>query len=204
MEPTDLIGLGDHPALDFVNSTAAQGPVEIDLLGDGTSYLMWLELAGLISPADRSIAETRFSSVELDAVASQGRELREWLRPVIASWAAEAADGTSGVPASALQHLNAILETDRRYLQLHEADSGVLGLHEHRHWLEAGQLLVPAASAAAELLAAGDPQLVRHCEGAGCTMWFYDRTKAHRRRWCSMALCGNRAKARTHRQRQAS
>jgi len=35
-------------------------------------------------------------------------------------------------------------------------------------------------------------------------MWFYDRTKSHRRRWCSMALCGNRAKARAHRERQSN
>jgi predicted RNA-binding Zn ribbon-like protein len=43
---------------------------------------------------------------------------------------------------------------------------------------------------------------VRNCEG--CSIWFYDHTKAHRRRWCSMALCGNRSKARSHRQRVAT
>jgi len=51
---------------------------------------------------------------------------------------------------------------------------------------------IATGSKPASLLAAGDRHLVRQCDGVDCTMWFYDRTKAHRRRWCSMALCGNR------------
>jgi predicted RNA-binding Zn ribbon-like protein len=51
------------------------------------------------------------------------------------------------------------------------------------------------AEAVATLLAEGDFTLVRQCEHPECVLWFYDRTKSHRRRWCSMALCGNRHKA---------
>lgn len=196
-EPVDLIGLGDHPALDFVNSTAGVGPMRVDLLGGGVSYLAWLELAGLISPAERGIVEQRFISADLDDVAAQAVAFREWLRPVIAVWAQETGGIAPGVPA----RLNTILGADRRYLQLHE-DDGAPSLREHRDWVEARQLLVPPVAAAAELLAVGDRHLVRQCDGVDCTMWFYDRTKAHRRRWCSMALCGNRAKARNHRQRR--
>ena len=46
-----------------------------------------------------------------------------------------------------------------------------------------------------------DFSLVRKCEGEGCTLWFLDLSKAHARRWCSMAVCGNRAKAAAHRAR---
>ncbi|MDX3854896.1 CGNR zinc finger domain-containing protein [Streptomyces sp. AK02-01A] len=37
-------------------------------------------------------------------------------------------------------------------------------------------------------------------------LWFYDRTKSHRRRWwwCSMETCGNRTKVRARRSRAAS
>jgi predicted RNA-binding Zn ribbon-like protein len=38
--------------------------------------------------------------------------------------------------------------------------------------------------------------------GAGCTLWFVDRTKAHRRIFCSATTCGNRAKVAAFRQRQ--
>ena len=44
---------------------------------------------------------------------------------------------------------------------------------------------------------------VRSCEHEDCTIWFLDTSKAGRRRWCSMEVCGNRAKARRHYARTA-
>ena len=64
------------------------------------------------------------------------------------------------------------------------------------------QCLAPLAEAAALLLAEGDFALIRMCEHPDCTRWFYDRTKSHKRRWCSMALCGNRHKVAEYRKRQ--
>jgi predicted RNA-binding Zn ribbon-like protein len=61
--------------------------------------------------------------------------------------------------------------------------------------------LAPVAEAVADLLAAGDFDLVRHCEGHDCVMWFYDHTKGHRRRWCTSTGCGNRAKVAAFRAR---
>ena len=61
--------------------------------------------------------------------------------------------------------------------------------------------LAPIAEAVADLLANGDFDLVRHCEGNACVMWFYDRTKGHRRRWCTSTGCGNRAKVAAFRAR---
>jgi predicted RNA-binding Zn ribbon-like protein len=42
---------------------------------------------------------------------------------------------------------------------------------------------------------------VKACEGPACTLLFADHTRGHARRWCSMALCGNRAKQAAHRHR---
>jgi predicted RNA-binding Zn ribbon-like protein len=61
--------------------------------------------------------------------------------------------------------------------------------------------LAPVAEAVADLLAEGDFELIRHCEGHDCVMWFYDRTKGHRRRWCTSTGCGNRAKVAAFRAR---
>lgn len=63
------------------------------------------------------------------------------------------------------------------------------------------EFLAPLAEAIAELLANGDFELIRHCEGDACVMWFYDRTKGHRRRWCTSTGCGNRAKVAAFRAR---
>jgi predicted RNA-binding Zn ribbon-like protein len=198
MELAELISLGDHPALDFLNSTAMPAPDTIELIGDGQAYLTWLEQVGFISDADRDLAARAFGADELDAVAAEAVRLRERLRLIIAAWAAA---GGPALPAEARDHLNGVLALGRRFLRLDAGDDGTFRVRDQRGWDGARQLLVPPAEAAARLLAAGERQLVRHCEGPACTLWFYDRTKSHRRRWCSMAACGNREKARKHRER---
>ncbi|MFE3206092.1 CGNR zinc finger domain-containing protein [Embleya sp. NPDC059237] len=55
-----------------------------------------------------------------------------------------------------------------------------------------------AARAYLELLHTADPDRIRRCANPECTLWFADMSKNGRRRWCSMAECGNRAKARAH------
>ncbi len=198
MDATDLIGLGDHPALEFLNSTATPGRERVELIGDGPSYLAWLGRAGLIDAAGREAA-TAFSPAELDAVAAQAIQLREWLRPVIAAWAATPG---SVPPAAVRDRLNQILAADCRFPQLGDGPDGQPRVHQRRRWQDPRQLLVPPAEAVALLISTGDPQLVRPCEGSACTLWFYDRTRSHRRRWCSMAACGNRAKAARHRSKE--
>lgn len=46
------------------------------------------------------------------------------------------------------------------------------------------------------MLAASAPHGIRQCDHPDCVLYFFDPTG--RRRWCSMAGCGNRAKARRH------
>jgi predicted RNA-binding Zn ribbon-like protein len=63
-------------------------------------------------------------------------------------------------------------------------------------------LLVPIAESAAGLLTADDLTLVRKCQNPQCILYFYDTTRNHARRWCSIAVCGNRAKVATHYRRR--
>lgn len=199
MLSTGLIGLAGDPALDFLNSTAKPAPDTVELIQDGRSYLQWLECAGLLDETDRAKVRKLWSAADLDAVAAQAVDLREWLRPVIATWVTPAAAGD--IPTAVRSRLERVLRHDRGYFRMVKQRDGV-DLVRGRHWQDPQQLLVPAAEAAARLLTTGDASLVRHCEGPTCTLWFYDRTKSHRRRWCSMAVCGNRAKARNHRERE--
>ena len=43
---------------------------------------------------------------------------------------------------------------------------------------------------------------VRNCANPACILWFLDTTRSGTRRWCSMATCGNRLKARRHYERR--
>ena len=64
-------------------------------------------------------------------------------------------------------------------------------------------LLYPVLTAATDLLTSASRGLVRQCEDAGCGWLFLDRSNARTRRWCSMADCGNRHKARKYYRREA-
>jgi predicted RNA-binding Zn ribbon-like protein len=64
-------------------------------------------------------------------------------------------------------------------------------------------LLYPILTAATDLLISVSRSLVRQCGDEGCGWLFLDRSNARKRRWCSMADCGNRNKAREHYRRKA-
>ena len=51
---------------------------------------------------------------------------------------------------------------------------------------------------ASDLLTSTDLDRVRECSGDTCSWLFLDRSRNRSRRWCDMADCGNRAKARRH------
>jgi len=64
-----------------------------------------------------------------------------------------------------------------------------VGREEGLEWL-----LAAIARSGAELIAEGPNHNLRRCGNARCPVLFYDHSKTQRRRWCSMALCGNRSK----------
>jgi len=99
-------------------------------------------------------------------------------------------------------HLNALTRHMSSHLEL-VPHAG--GMHAERRYEgdASWRALAPLGEAAISLLADGDFSLVRECEHEECSLWFYDRTKSHRRRWCSMAMCGNRHKVSRFRERQS-
>jgi predicted RNA-binding Zn ribbon-like protein len=192
--------IAGHPALDFLNTTATPRDATIEWLEDGADLLSWLEASGGIDPAEARRPGLRREAAALDAAAEQARSLREWFRGVIARLKSE---GASGVKAPDVARLNAVLALDAAYPVVYRV-RGRLRLRSSRHGKGPGALLAVVAESMARLICEGDFTLIRKCANPGCTLWFYDRTKSHARRWCSMALCGNRAKAAIHRRRTAT
>lgn len=186
--------VGDHPALDFLNSTGALP----EQLGNGADFLTWLERTALIdaTAAARFRAEPGLAA-PLDVMAKGARALREWLRAFVLRH-----EGKPLPPEAAaeLGPLNLLLAEDRSYTRVGAGPEGLIE-HRLRRWERPEDLLQPLAEAITDLVCHADFRLIRTCEGADCTLIFLDRTKAHARRWCSMALCGNRAKAAAHRAR---
>jgi predicted RNA-binding Zn ribbon-like protein len=202
--------IGDDLALDFLNSVAAPSGREIDWLADGRDLIAWLEQARAV-PADiaahfRKVAGSR----ALDGVAAEARELREWFREFVRDRAGQLLRERD---LRELAPLNSLLGRDQSFRQIAIADGGkqnkfgrrgALRWRAQRHWDSPKTLLLPIAEAMADLVCEKDFTMVRKCENPTCTLWFLDVSKAHARRWCSMAVCGNRAKAAAHRARARS
>lgn len=182
--------IADDLALDFINTSFGVGLGHRECFGSDESVLQWLRQTESITAVIGEVPKGRGGTLVKAAI-----ELRESARDLVACRKA----ARVGNPAV----LNRFLALDRSSKQLEWRHGKPPTLRLQRHLPTVEAALVPVAIAVATLLTEGDFQLVRTCESSDCTLWFYDRTKAHHRRWCSMALCGNRAKVASFRARQA-
>ncbi|MDR7943890.1 CGNR zinc finger domain-containing protein [Achromobacter aegrifaciens] len=176
--------LGDHAALDLINTVEQSDDGPRDRLQSDDDVRAWLEALGF-SPAQRKTPKGLLESA---------RTLRETVRALVAQRKA-------GLPLK-LSPLNRALAAGGSHLEV-SVVAGAPSLARRYEAATPDQWLLPAAEAAADLLVHGDFELVRKCESPLCSLWFYDRTRSHRRRWCSMSLCGNRHKVAAFRQREA-
>lgn len=199
--PTPAMFIADATGLDFLNSIATPVNVTIDWIDNGEGLLDWLEQAGLARGDVLAAMHSGAMPGELDRLAEQVRELREWFRTFVREH--------KGAPLTAaslgqLDPLNRLLARDEGFHRIVALDSGAIGVENTRRWTSPESLLLPIANAMAQLVAEEDFSYVKACEGPTCTLLFADHTRGHVRRWCSMAACGNRAKQLAHRHRVAA
>lgn len=176
--------IGGHIALDFLNTVPMVNGHQVDQFQLDRDVLQWLagyDLAVELALPPNTLLES-------------ARELRESIRKLIAA-------KKDGKPLD-LKAINQFLISGISHMELVAVDKDHVRLERHRKIESALQLLAPVAEAAAELLVLDDFTFIRRCESPECVLWFYDRTKGHKRRWCSMAICGNRHKVSTFRKRQ--
>jgi predicted RNA-binding Zn ribbon-like protein len=191
------IFIADSLGLDFLNSIATPIDTPIEWLDSGDGLLEWLAQARLV-PADALDAlKARAMPGELDKVADQARALREWFRGFVRKHM-----GRPLAPKALreMEPLNGLLDRDETFSQI-SRHSDRLELQTMRRWRSPESLLLPIGEALAKFVCEADFADVKACEGHSCTLMFADRTRRRARRWCSMAICGNRAKQAAHRNR---
>ena len=201
MQHTPAIFVAGDPALDFLNSVATPVDVPVEWLDDGEGLLSWLRQAHLVPVQVLKEMRSQSRPDELDRVAEQARTLREWFRGFV--------EKVRGHPLTRddfrkLERLNRLLERDESFSQIAPAtgkEGNAFELRVLREWRSPEALLLPIAEALARFVCSEDFTYVRGCEGPTCTLFFVDRTRGRARRWCSMSICGNRAKQAAHRQR---
>jgi predicted RNA-binding Zn ribbon-like protein len=120
-------------------------------------------------------------------------ELREALRALLAANNGEAVD------AGAVETVNRIAGRAPLVLRLESNAAGRLEPLGSDLDAALARLLAIVARAQAD----GSWERMKACSAHDCRWAFYDHSRNHSRSWCSMRVCGNRAKARSYRERSA-
>lgn len=182
--------IADDLALDFINTRFGVDEGRRECLKSDEDVIEWLRRSGVAVAEGGDLPGSKRGTLLKAAL-----ELREAARELVERRKANAV----GNPAV----LNRFLALERRIHELEWKKGQPPSFKPRQHVAVIEAVLVPVAVAIGTLLSEPDFDLVRTCESSDCTLWFHDRTKAHRRRWCSMAMCGNRAKVAAYRARQA-
>jgi predicted RNA-binding Zn ribbon-like protein len=189
---------GGNLCLDFTNTVDHRaGRERQELLNSYADLLQWAEQANVLSARETEHLERLAEAApgRARAALEHAIRLREALYTLFSSVAERRA-----IPATALTVLNSAVQEAAAHSRLAPEDQSFRWewvRPEHR----LDSVLWPVARAAAELLTAEALNYVRRCASEPCAWLFLDKTKNHRRRWCEMRTCGNRAKARSYYQR---
>jgi len=171
-------------ALDFANSARGNEDLSWD------EFVSFLMDAGLVSEERaarlRPLVYTEAQAV--DSVLWRILRLRESLRAIFSNLV----EGEP-IPPSWVEPINEILRITEGHDEL-VSYKGVWSLDFVARENGLDWLLAALARSAAELLVEGPRARIRRCANPSCRLFFYDDSRTHRRRWCSMALCGNRHK----------
>lgn len=177
--------VGAHPVLDFVNTRSewtTRGPARTEWLTSYDAFLTWSSYVGLLPPA------TAIRLIELagDRPTEAGRQLQaalDFRADVYDVLAGQASDTTFAAASRVIEDASG----RRRLVRVQDGPA----------WELPEDLALPLhqlAVLAGELLTGSSREHVRICPSCG---WLFLDPRG-RRRWCSMATCGNRAKVRAH------
>lgn len=191
----DLPRVGGDLCLDYVNTVDTwQRPDRVDYLSDYRALVAWAARAGALptSRAERLLDGAATRQPQAQRVHVRAVALRDALFHVLAP-------GERRSVEPWLEIVNEELESAMRALRLRPAQSGYELVSTTGDELD--QMLWPVLRAATQLATSPGLGRVRSCPGEACGWLFLDTSKAGRRRWCSMAICGNRMKTKRHRAR---
>ena len=180
---------------DFLNTAELDGSGRsIEHLASLRDVTAWLEAHRLLHESRRRPLDA-LPPRPAAALLAHVLQVRAALREIV-----EAVVGGRAVGDEALATVNGVLRA-RSVVELVRDEGGVALSHRHT-----GDPLEDALAAVAEplvgVIATGATERLRICANDGCRWVFEDTSRTGRRRWCSMASCGNRAKAARHRARK--
>jgi len=196
--PNIVVLLGGRLAVDFANAPSYPGAPDRDLSWE--ELVAFLEVSRIVS-AERGAQLLTLSQTDpraAFAVLSRSVRLRDALRRAFGAMATN-----EGVAPECAQPINEILRITEGHDELVHTDGNwrleFIAREGGLDWL-----LAAIARSAAEIFVERAETRIRVCANPGCGLFFCDTSRTHRRRWCSMAVCGNRHKVASFARRRVS
>jgi predicted RNA-binding Zn ribbon-like protein len=188
--------------LDLANTVSDRPTAPRDRLVGYPDLLRWSRLAGIVSALDEEAlrAQARAHPRRAARVLERAVALREALYGI---FSALARDGTP--PGEDVARLNEELRRSLAHQRLDLEEGRVVWTWDGSEGA-LDRMLWRVARSAADLVVSAEAGAVRECAAETCGWLFVDRSRSRQRKWCDMAVCGNREKARRHyrRHRQAA
>jgi len=184
-----------HVALDFANTLdwRFEPTRRVDLLSGYEQLLDFARQSGVVSASQARRLRARTSERDAVRILRQAINLREAIDSLFRS----SALGRS-VPRGPLEQFNRFFQDLRLPSRIGHRGSEVVLLSGDVSARSDGPLW-PIVDAAAGLLTSADRARVRECGEPTCRWLFLDISKNQSRQWCSMKICGNRAKVKRFR-----
>src|SRR6266481_5265542 len=140
--------VGNHLAIDFLNTIATPQGAVVDWLCDGQDLIRWLEEAQVVDPVIAARIRT-WRRDTLDEVAGKAREFRKWLRTLVTARMGKPLRAT----AATIAPLNELLAKEKSFPQVEVVGRNTkaghpLVLRRVRRWESPGELIDPLVDAA--------------------------------------------------------
>jgi predicted RNA-binding Zn ribbon-like protein len=180
--------VGNHPALDFLNTRPVlSGDEPTELLPDFAALLRWLRAAGMLGFREANELRRQWGeSGRARRTLGSLHQLREKLRKEVLKY-----EAGGDIQRGMVEEINQLMAQHPMRTRLTAKEDGFT-TEAYCDPREPDDLLGPVAHSIAALFAALDRNRIRKC--SNCVLHFRDTSKKGTRRWCSMQMCGNRAK----------
>jgi len=185
--------IGGRLALDFVNLVSLRAELSWG------SLIAFLESARIVTPerGEELMALSRSDPQEAQALLRKAQRLAAALRQAL-----DAVLHKQKVQHEWIEPVNEVLRITEGHDELVSTGTDwevqFVASESGLEWL-----LAAVARSAAEIIAEGPRARLRLCANPKCGLFFYDTSRTHRRRWCSMTVCGNRHKVAAFARRHA-
>jgi predicted RNA-binding Zn ribbon-like protein len=186
--------LGGRLSLDFVNATPSNAELSWERL------IHFLESTSVVSVerGAQLLSLPQSDPQAAEALLFKARRLGSALRNVFAAMLRK-----QKLAAEWVKQINEILRITEGHDEL-VAQDGVWKIEFVAREGGLDWLLAAVARSGAETIAEGPRARLRLCANPHCGLLFHDNSRTRRRRWCSMAVCGNRNKVAAFARKHAS